>query len=91
MGKIIHAISLDALEQSINFINRLINEEAKDEDCELVGQSRITSYAVLENIFKNIDSSKINVKLQDNKTLQPRYSACGVVFWVPQKKYSTKK
>jgi hypothetical protein len=70
---------------------RILNEEAKREDCELTDQNRITSYSVLENVFKILESDKIGVKLLENKAFEPQYTACGIVFWIPTKKQSSKK
>ncbi|MBN1621183.1 MAG: hypothetical protein JW871_01165 [Endomicrobiales bacterium] len=88
LAKILHSIGLDALDQSANFITKLINEEAKQEDCTLTNQYKLTSFAVLDNVFKIIDSEKIGVKLKNNKTFEPQYSSCGVIFWVPIKKHA---
>ncbi|MCB4792507.1 MAG: hypothetical protein LHV68_11575 [Elusimicrobia bacterium] len=86
LEKILHSIFLEALEQSANFINRLLSDEAKEESCEISERQKVSSYAVLEKIFKMISVDKIGVNLLESKELQPQYTSCGVFFWVPNTK-----
>jgi hypothetical protein len=87
-SKIVPAIAVDALEQSKNFLQRLLSGEAGDENCELSRPAELPKdyYAQAAQILP-ID--KISMTLQDD-VLIPQYSACGLFYWTPSKKKSKK-
>lgn len=88
---ILHSISLEGLEQSINFIQKLILEEAKDDCCVLTERQDIKSSQILDKIVELLPLDKINVQLTDNRILQPIYTSCGFIPWIPQKKLVSKR
>lgn len=90
LSNILHCLSLEALEQSINFIYRIILSEAKEEECELSIFKGITSYEKLQELFNILPGEKIGIKLLENAQLEPLYSSGGVIFWIPIKKRNIK-
>jgi hypothetical protein len=85
-GKIIHSIYLEALEQSVNFVSRIISDEAKQDNCELSERMKLSSYTALHRLFEIVTVDKIGVSLLDTKELQPQYTTCAVFFWIPNSK-----
>jgi hypothetical protein len=86
LGQIMHAIGLEALEQSANFIQKLIEDEAKEEGCELSDRKRVNTPEFYKSLFKSLPGDKIEVTIQENNTLRPLYSSGGVIYWLPLKK-----
>jgi hypothetical protein len=87
LGNILHASAMEALEQSVNFIYRLVTDEAKDEECELSSRDALTLDETASARFVQlIDPEKIGVSsiAGDNRT--PAYTACGIIYWTPVKK-----
>jgi hypothetical protein len=92
LEQIIHAIALESLEQSANFVYRLINEDAKKEKCELTSKERVVSDDVvkIKKIFEFLAGDKIGINLSENGLMQPLYSSCGLIYWIPVKRKSSK-
>jgi hypothetical protein len=81
---IVSAIAVDALEQGRNFVHKLIINEAKDESCEI---SRAEGFdnTVYSDLAKIIPIEKINVSIVSGELI-PKYSACGLFYWIPSKR-----
>lgn len=88
-GKIVSAIAVDALEQAKNFLQRLVSNEAEGENCDISRSVDIPAdlYAEAANV---VPTDKIDITIQDGE-LNPQYSACGLFYWIPSKKKSSKK
>ncbi|MDR3256832.1 MAG: hypothetical protein LBT18_04240 [Endomicrobium sp.] len=85
-GKIVSAIAVDALEQSKNFIQRLISNEAQEESCEISRSIDIPQH-LYELAAKTIAVDKIGIRIE-SENLTPLYSTCGLFYWIPSKKKS---
>ncbi|MDR1418002.1 MAG: hypothetical protein LBI80_02440 [Endomicrobium sp.] len=81
---IVSAIAVDALEQSRSFVQRLIVNEAKYEGCEISREEELDN-SVYGEFAKIIPIEKINVNIVSGK-LDPKYSSCGLLYWIPSKK-----
>ncbi len=86
VSQIIHAIGLESLEQSANFVCKLIDGEAQEEGCDLSDRKRVNTADFYRTLFVSLPGDKIDVKLLDNNTLSPLYSSGGVIYWLPLKK-----
>lgn len=86
LSQILHAAALEALEQSGSFVYRLINEEAKEDECAITRQQLVNSASILEKILEILPLEKIGVQVLDKETFQPMYTSAGIVYWVPLKK-----
>jgi hypothetical protein len=85
---LISAIAVDALDQSKNFVCRLIASEAQEEDCDISRPVEIPN-EFYDRISQVIPIDKINMSLE-NGELIPKYSLCAMVYWTPAKKKSKK-
>jgi len=87
--KIVSAIAVDALEQSKNFLQRLLSNESEDENCELSRPVELPKDYFAQAV-KILPIDKINLELH-GETLIPKYSACGLFYWTPTKKASKRQ
>ena len=88
--QIISAISADALEQSKNFIQKIINSEMTREDnCELSRSIEIPQQYNQE-IIKYLPIEKINISLSEEKKFIPINTSAGLYYWIPLKKRNRK-
>jgi hypothetical protein len=87
-GKIVSAIAVDALNQSKNFVQRLISNEAQDEDCVI---SRIVDIPndLYAEFSKVVPIDKIGISIESGDII-PKYSTCGLFYWIPSKKKEKK-
>jgi hypothetical protein len=85
---IVSAIAVGALEQARNFVQRLIVNEAKDESYE-ISRAEEFDNAMYGELAKIVPIEKINVNIVSGE-LKPKYSSCGLFYWIPSKK-KTKK
>jgi hypothetical protein len=86
LAQILHAVALEALEQSDNFVRRLLNEEARNENCELSGERRIESSAAWTHFSSILSGDKIGVRFAGTECFEPMYSSAGLIYWLPVKK-----
>ena len=82
------AIAVDALEQSKNFIQRLIISEAKSESCEVSRAEEIRD-SLCSEFVKLVPISKIDISVVSGE-LNPKYSTCGLFYWIPSNKKQKK-
>ena len=87
--QIISAISADALDQSRNFVQKLLASEATDENCELSRSIELPKQYNSE-IIKFLPADKINLSLSDDGSLVPTNSMAGLYYWIPLKKRGRK-
>jgi hypothetical protein len=87
-SKIVSAIVVDALEQSKNFVQRIISNEAQDENCEVTRAVDIGSKYYKE-ICKIIPVDKIGISVEIGN-IYSKYSSAGLFYWIPSKR-KTKK
>ena len=83
--KIVSAISADTLEQSKNFVQRLIAEEAKQEQCELSRAVELSEDNSAK-IASLLPLEKINVSIDEQNKFSPSYTVAGFYYWLPVKK-----
>lgn len=87
--QIISAISADALEQSRNFVQKLLSSEASDENCDLSRSIELPKQYNNE-IIKYLPVDKINLSLTDECNFVPANSMAGIYYWIPLKKRNRK-
>jgi hypothetical protein len=80
---IAHTIALEGVEQSVNFIERLIRDEADKENCEISKEQSLDSKELLSKVFGIIPGEKIGASLSESGALCPQYSASGIIYWMP--------
>jgi hypothetical protein len=73
IGKIISAVGVDALEQSKNFVQRLISNEAQGENCKIS-----KSIDILASFIRNSWQDRYISAEGGKLDLGSRYSECGL-------------
>ncbi|MFH1369252.1 MAG: hypothetical protein ABII64_09020 [Elusimicrobiota bacterium] len=86
LSQIIHSAGLEALEQSAGFVQRLMAEESKEENCELSDRKRVNTPEFYKTLFASLPGDKIGVQILENNLLKPLYSSGGIIYWIQQKK-----
>ncbi len=87
--QIVSAISADALEQSRNFVQKLLASEASDENCELSRNIDLPKQ-YNSDIINYLPADKINLSLSDDGGFIPESSIAGLYYWIPLKKRNRK-
>ena len=87
--QIVSAISADALEQSRNFVQKLLASEASEENCELSRNVDLPKHYNNE-IVSFLPVDKINLSLADDGSFIPANTIAGIYYWIPLKKRSRK-
>ena len=85
-GQILHSIALESLEQSGNFIRRLLDDEAKEETCELSQQKTVNSEPAWTKLLELLPGDKIGVRFLGGERFAPMYTTGGIIYWTPVKK-----
>ena len=83
---IAHTIALESVEQSVNFIERLIREEAQGDNCEISKEQPLDSKELVAKLFGIVPGDKIGASLDENGSLRPQYSTGGIIYWMPVNK-----
>lgn len=88
--QIISAISADAIDQSKNFVQKIINSEiTKDDNCEL-SRSIELPQQYNQEIIKYLPIEKINLSLSEENKFIPINTSAGLYYWIPLKKRNRK-
>ena len=87
--QIVSAISADALEQSRNFVQKLLASEASEENCELSRNVDLPKHYNNE-IVNFLPVDKINLSLADDGSFIPTNTISGIYYWIPLKKRGRK-
>ncbi len=87
--QIMSAISSDALDQSRNFVQKLLASEAGDENCELSRSIELPKQYNQE-IITYLPVEKINLSLNEDGNFVPANSMAGLYYWIPLKKRGRK-
>lgn len=77
---ILDSIAHEALEQSLNFVLKLLLEESKEEDCELSPYLPVES-SHLKSTLEILESQKADVSLSDQGIITPAFSTISYCFW----------
>ncbi len=85
-----NSIARESLEQSFNFVERLIGGEAETESCEL--SSLLPAGAeLLEPILAALEAQKADINLNDSGQISPFFTGLRYGFWTPLKGRNAKK
>ena len=90
LEQIIHAVAMEATDQAVNFIQRLIREEASKENCELSRGYAVSDANEMQKFFSMLPGDKIGVTVLHDTVLNPLYSAVGYFIWTPTKRKTRK-
>jgi hypothetical protein len=90
LAQILHAVALEALEQTDNFVHRLLVDEARSESCELSDRQQVATTVAWTPFSAALLPDKIGVSLKDPDRFTPMFSSAGIVYWIPVKKKGAK-
>jgi hypothetical protein len=96
-GSLLAAVHQEALAQSLQFVVRLIQEQAKEEDCEMTaamtdfpaGQTALPFAA--SSLASLLGVARIGIPLDGAGSELPPYSRVAWLFWTPVGKGTTKR
>ncbi|MBI4397079.1 MAG: hypothetical protein HY548_08295, partial [Elusimicrobia bacterium] len=80
------ALGEESAEQAANFVHRLITEEAKEETCEVSPRTDADTEEMRMNVLASLDAEKIQIRLDNQGHLSPRFTRIGYVLWWPPAK-----
>lgn len=81
---IVSAIAVDALDQSKNFVARLLAKEAQTDKCEISRPQELPKEE-FDKVCTLLESAKIGVEVIE-QTFKPQYTSAGIFYWTPVKK-----
>ncbi|HOW27745.1 MAG TPA: hypothetical protein PK876_04490 [Elusimicrobiota bacterium] len=90
-SQILTAVGYEAADQSAHFVGRLVTEEAKREGCDTSNQMFSVPDPMARDILNFLDGSKIQIQLDGQDHLLPRFSRIGCLFWWPPTKRRASK
>ncbi|OGR92958.1 MAG: hypothetical protein A3I11_04530 [Elusimicrobia bacterium RIFCSPLOWO2_02_FULL_39_32] len=78
---LVESIAEEALEQSLNFISKLLTDESKLEGCESSALFTLNRDLAFETLHF-LESEKVEILLENNQ-MSPLYSSIAYAFWTP--------
>jgi hypothetical protein len=85
-SQVLSAIGEEAADLSFSFIHRLLQEEAKGDDCETTDPITIKDQELLAEILTLLDAGQEGISLDTAGHLSPRFTRVAAVAWWPVKK-----
>jgi hypothetical protein len=76
------ALAKEALDQSVNFVYRLIGEEAKEDNCELSPLWPVEP-SLIKPFLASLEAHKADISLDGEDRFSPLFSRVNFCFWVP--------
>jgi|SRR3989339_201562 len=84
-AEILHSLALEACSCSLNFIYRIISEEAAGEECSLMPLEKLSGDNE-KNVLRNMNTESVNISIDDSNQLRPVYSSAAIARWLPKVK-----
>ena len=81
-SSLLDSIAREALEQSVNFVIKLLNEEAKEENCE-VSQPWTVDVSLSKDFLELLESQKADISIGETGPISPLYTKLCVCYWDP--------
>jgi hypothetical protein len=85
------ALELEALNQSLAFASRLIQDQAKEEDCELSPSVVAVEPAVASSLASLVGVQRIGIDLDPSANSFPSYARVAWLFWTPEGKGASRR
>jgi len=86
---ILRALQIEALQQSVQFITRLIEAQAKEEECEMTPTREVTEDVLLSSLGPLLGLQRIGIDLDNNNPKLPPYARLVWMVWTPQVRVKT--
>lgn len=85
-AQILNAIGIEACNCSLNFISKIVSDEAEKEECE-ISQAEKLQGDITRDIIKKFNTKRIGVYVNDKGEILPEFTAVAQVKWFPARKY----
>ena len=79
---ILDGIARESLEQSLNFVAKLLSDEAKAESCELTPISPVEA-TILPAVLNFLESEKAGILVEGEAQISPMFTIASYCFWSP--------
>ncbi len=79
---LLEAIGQESLDESLKFVLKLLNEEAKSESCEVTGPLPVEP-SLLNTLLPFLESHKADIVVNENGQIVPLYTSASYCFWDP--------
>ncbi len=86
---LLQAVARESLEQCNNFVLRLIEEECKEDNCELSASAPI-SQELLKLTLAQLDSGKADIIMNEDGVIFPQFTSAFCCFWMSHAKKHAK-
>lgn len=85
-SQVISAIGEESADLSFAFIHRLLQDEAKSDDCETTDPIFLTDKDVLSEVLTLLDAGQDGISLDTAGHLCPRFTRVAIIAWWPVSK-----
>jgi hypothetical protein len=80
---LLSALEQEALSQSISFASRLLQDQAKEEDCELSTPEAVLDPVMASSLASLVGVQRIGINLDATGAELPSYARAAWLFWTP--------
>lgn len=85
-SQILTSLGEESAEQAAGFVYRLLAEEAKEESCELSPRAGAMEAGQQRDILSALEADKVQIQIDSQGHLLPRFTRAGYVLWWPPAK-----
>lgn len=89
-GALWNSVARESLEQSFNFVEKLIGEEAQEESC-VLSSLLPAAKEEMNPILHALESHKAEIMLNDSGQIVPLFTGLRYCFWIPVRGKGPKK
>lgn len=89
-GALWNSVARESLEQSFNFVEKLIGEEAQEESC-VLSPLLPAAKEEMNPILHALESHKAEIMLNDSGQIVPLFTGLRYCFWTPVKRNNPKR
>jgi hypothetical protein len=90
-ASMIEALKEEALHQSVQFAIRLLQDQAKEEECELSAPVIAEDLTILSSLSTLLGSQRIGVSVSSESPAWPAHARLVWMYWTPVRRPSSKK
>lgn len=85
------ALLTEALSQSVQFVTRLVADQAKEEECELTPADPVQDPSLASAIAALLGVHRIGISLESPEATLPSFSRVTCSYWMPKAKASSRR
>lgn len=80
---VISALSEESADLSLNFLTKLLAEDARQDDCDVGDPIMITEESFLSEVLLTLEAEEEDIHLDPASHLTPRFTRVALAAWVP--------